>query len=136
MMIQNAQSTRQSVSFPGQSVHVNRGEGRPFLFSFCLLLESVNRNPGAGMVFAAYIIWPTATQYCAPTFFLLFLDLASPSISLVLQPDVKSRMRPSYCVPSCDVTKLADRTSRVRRKLGSNTRLFLALLREFQIFKK
>ena len=105
----------------------DHGEGRPFLFLFCLLLESMNRNPCAGMVFATYIIWPTATQYCVPTFFLLFLDLASPSISLVLQPEVKSRMRPSYCAPSCDVTKLADRASRVHRKLGSNTHLFLAL---------
>ena len=45
------------------------------------------------MVFAAYFIWPSATQYCEPTFF-LFLDLASPSISLVLESDVKSRMAP------------------------------------------
>ena len=81
---------------------------------------------GAGMVSAAYFIWSTAAQYCVPTFFLLVLDLASPSISLVLQPEVKSRIRPSYCVPSCDVTKLADLKSRVRRKLGSNACLFLA----------
>ena len=106
-------------------MHVNPGEGRPYLFLFCLLLESVNRNARcAGMVSAAYFIWPTATQYCVPTFFFLFLDLASPSISLVLQPEVKSRMWPSYGVPNCDVTKLADRASRVRRKLGSNTCLF------------
>ena len=49
-----------------------------------------------------------------------------PSISLVLQSKVKSRMSPLQCVPSCDVIELADRTSRVRRKLGSNTCLFLA----------
>ena len=73
----------------------------------------------------------TVCQLFCPVFIFSF-----PSISLVLQPEVKSRMRPSYCIPSCDVTKLADRTSRVRRKLGSNTRLSLALYREFQIFKK
>ena len=54
-------------------MHVNPGEGRPYLFLFCLLLESVNRNARcAGMVSAAYFIWPTATQYCVPTFFSCF----------------------------------------------------------------
>ena len=38
-------------------MHVNPGEGRPYLFLFCLLLESVNRNARyAGMVSAAYFI--------------------------------------------------------------------------------
>ena len=52
---------------------VNPGEGHPFLFLFCLLLESVNRNARcAGMVSALYFIWPTAAQYCVPTFFSCF----------------------------------------------------------------
>ena len=77
-------------------MHVNPGEGHPFLFSFCLFWESVHKNVRcAGMVVAAYLILPSATQYCVPTFFLLFLDLAFSSISLVLQPEVKSRMSSS-----------------------------------------
>ena len=58
----NARSTRQSIPLAGQSV--NPGEGRPF-FSFCFLWESVHRNARCvGMVFAAYFIWPSATQCC------------------------------------------------------------------------
>ena len=38
-------------------MHVNPGESRPYLFLFCLFLESVNRNARcAGMVSAAYFI--------------------------------------------------------------------------------
>ena len=38
-------------------MHVNPGEGRRYLFLFCLLLESVNRNARcAGTVSAAYFI--------------------------------------------------------------------------------
>ena len=92
--------------------------------------------PGVLGWFLQLILFDRLQHSTVCLLFLLFLDLASPSISLVLQPEVKSRMRPSYCVPSCDVTKLADRASRVRRRLGSNTCLFLAKQREFQIFKK
>ena len=93
-MLQNARSRRQSIPLAGQSVHVNPGEGRPFLFSFSLFWESVHKNARCiGLGFAADFIWPSGTQYCVPSFF-CFLDLASPSISLVLQSEVKSRMAP------------------------------------------
>ena len=65
-------------------------------------------------------------QHSTVNFLFLFSDLSSPSISLVLQSKVKSRMTPSQSVPSCDVIELADRAIRVRHKLGSKTCLFLA----------
>ena len=38
-------------------MHVNPSEGRPYLFLFCLILESVNRNARcAGMVSSASFI--------------------------------------------------------------------------------
>ena len=125
-MLQNAWSTRQSIPLAGQSV--NPGEGRVVLLSFCLLWESVHRNARCvGMVFAAYFIWPSATQYCEPTFFLCFrFSFHLHFTHLAGTIKVKSRMAPLLCVPSCDVIELTDRASRVRRKLGSNTCLFLA----------
>ena len=91
-MLQNARSPRQSIPLAGQSVIP--GEGRPFLFSFCLVCESVHRNARCvGMVFASYFIGrlqpSTVSQISSSV-----LDLASPSISLVLQLEVKSRMAP------------------------------------------
>ena len=70
-MLQNGRNRKQSILLAGQSV--NPGEGRPFLFSLCLLQENVHRNARCvAMVYAAYFIWLSATQYCEPTFFFCF----------------------------------------------------------------
>ena len=73
---------------------MNPGEGRPLLFSFCLLWESVHKNARcAGMVLQLTLLgrlqYSTVNQLSSS-----ILDLAFPSISLVLQLEVKSRMAP------------------------------------------
>ena len=70
---------------------MNPGEGSPFLFSFCLLWESVHRNARCvGMVLQLTLFGRTVSQLSSSV-----LDLGSPSISFVLQSEVNCRIVPS-----------------------------------------
>ena len=99
---------------------------RSFIFVFVLpLWESMYRNVRCVRMLLQLTL-SGCLQHSTVSLLSSVFRFSFPSISLVLQSEVKSRMAPLKCVPSCDVIELADRKSRVRLKLGSNTCLFLA----------
>ena len=120
-----------------QSVHVNPGEGRPF---FVFVLPPFRKRETKFQVcwngFCGLLYLAVCNTVLSANFFLLLLDLGSPSISLVLQPEVKSRMASSQCLPSCDVTELAERAKQSSPQIGLKYLSFISFIaRIFKFFK-